>query len=537
MSRRQRRQSQNRYTPSSLSAEGAGSGFISELHSSGMLPIELATAAAFNGGATFTSVTDDSIPKEWKERGKKAWQYYIEEPLVKHCINAWRSFAVGDEIRIGCSDEEVAKEAQQFAAEMKLSAFVRDMILQLLTKGDAVGFKVKDKSGADILELVSVNPLSVEPKYEDGKLTEVTQQIEDDNGRAVGTPKTLPPEQVYHGKWDSPNYATHGNSMVLPAFPAIDMLRDYRRAERAIAKRWATPLRFIKVGGAYGSKLVMPDQAMLNQISQMINKMDPKTGLVVPFYVTVETYGTEGEVLKIEEKVKEVKEDVIVALGMSRSLVTGDGPNFATASISFQKMLVMIKDVKQFAKDILDWVFKDWREAKGYEDKPALQYGFNDLDPSDAIEFKKMLLELYDRKLISKRTMQMKMELDPDLESTNRAQEQGAISLYDLLDEKLIKPMTELVTAGVVTPEAIAKLLNLTADMIPKAPVTPAQAAQGGAYLRAQAAEDGRLCGDCKFYDDTRAYCPVLEEDMPFGSPACRFIDTPIKDVQPPIDA
>jgi hypothetical protein len=38
----------------------------------------------------------------------------------------------------------------------------------------------------------------------------------------------------------------------------------------------------------------------------MVNKMDLKSGSVVPFYVTVETHGTEGQILNVEDKVKEV---------------------------------------------------------------------------------------------------------------------------------------------------------------------------------------------------------------------------------------
>ncbi len=142
---------------------------------------------------------------------------------------------------------------------------------------------------------------------------------------------------MLHLKWDAPSFSPRGNSLVLPAFQSIELLRDYRRAEQAIAKRWATPFRLIKVGGAFGQKMVMPDQKMLDQVRERVNKMDLKSGLVVPFYVTVETHGTDGQVLNVEDKVKEVKEDIVVALGLSRSLVTGDGPNFATASVSLRR--------------------------------------------------------------------------------------------------------------------------------------------------------------------------------------------------------
>ena len=244
---------------------------------------------------------------------------------------------------------------------------------------------------------------------------------------------------------------------MLPAFQSIELLRDYRRAEQAIAKRWTTPFRLLKVGGAFGQKMVMPDQKMLEQVRDMVNKMDLKSGLVVPFYVTVETHGTEGQVLKVEDKVQEVKEDIMVALGLSRSLVTGDGPNFATASVSLQKMLVMIQEIKQAARIILDWIFDDWLELKGWGEQ-TIQYLFNDLDPSDAVDFKRMLIELYDRKLISRESLQLKMGLDPEIESANREVERKDV---DLMDTSQVKPIVDMVLAGLITVEQAQEMLGL----------------------------------------------------------------------------
>ena len=45
--------------------------------------------------------------------------------------------------------------------------------------------------------------------------------------------------------------------MVTPAFESIELLRDYRRAQRAIAKRRTIQLRFILVGSKYGDKVIM----------------------------------------------------------------------------------------------------------------------------------------------------------------------------------------------------------------------------------------------------------------------------------------
>ena len=183
------------------------------------------------------------------------------------------------------------EEATDASERLRVTQFVKDMILQLLVKGDAVGFKRFAKGGQDIAEVVCVNPISVKVKYAEGELIEAKQVPEDTPGAES---IDMPVEQVIHLKWDAPAFSPRGNSLVLPAFQSIELLRDYRRAERAIAKRWATPFRLLKVGGAFGQKMVMPDQRMLEQVRDMINKMDMKSGLVVPFYVTVETHGTDG---------------------------------------------------------------------------------------------------------------------------------------------------------------------------------------------------------------------------------------------------
>jgi len=352
----------------------------------------------------------------------------------------------------------------------------------------------------------------------DVTLVEMHQYPED--SPVAGEGLSLPIEQVIHLRWDAPPFSPRGNSLVLPAFQSIELLRDYRRAEQAIAKRWATPFRLIKVGGAYQQRVITPDQKMLQNIRDLVNKMDMKSGLVVPFYVTVETHGAEGSVLNVEEKVREVKEDIIVALGLSRSLVTGDGPNFATASVSMQKMLVMIRELKQVARQVLDWVVTDWLAISGH-DKATVQYLFNDLDPSDAVEMKKLLLDLYDRKLISRSSLQMKMELDPEVEAANRSREQAGL---DQLDATQIKPIADLVMLGVLDPEEARSFLGLGPK--PATPEAAAAKALGGPAARAYAEE--ALCDECRHFAEADNRCAVQQAETTFDARACRFFDSTV---------
>ena len=475
----------------------------------------LATVAALDASIFGALNPDEAIPAAWEDRARRAWEYYLEEPLVKNCVNSWRTFAVGDEIKIAAEDEDLKWAAIEARDRLKVSQFVKDMILQLLVKGDAVGFKRYAKDGGEIEEVVCVNPVSVKVKYAEGDLVEAKQVPENTPGAEA---IDLPVEQVIHLKWDAPAFSPRGNSLVLPAFQSIELLRDYRRAERAIAKRWATPFRLLKVGGAFGQKMVMPDQKMLEQVRDMVNKMDMKSGLVAPFYVTVETHGAEGVALNVEDKVKEVKEDIVVALGLSRSLVAGDGPNFATASVSMQKMMVMIREIKQAARRLLDWIFDDWMALHGHEDK-SLQFLFNDLDPSDAVDFKKLLIELYDRKLISRSSLQIKMDLDPDIEASNRESESRRV---DLMDEKQVKPVTDMVIAGILSVPQARRMLGIPDD---DSELPAAEAALGLPAAMTASAVAGAICDECSHFNASDNRCRVHNADRAFDAPACRFLD------------
>jgi hypothetical protein len=479
-----------------------------------MIGSNMGTAAELNSSAFSAQSVSDAIPKTFEERAAKAWQFYTEEPIVQNAINSWRTFAIGDEIQFNCDDEDVKWEAREFAARVQLNKLIKDSVLQCLVKGETVCFKRPTKDGKDIEEVVCVNPISVKVKYENGKLVEAKQTPETGSGEPID----LPLEQTLHIKWNAPSYAPRGNSMVVTAFESIELLRDYRSAERAVAKRWTTPLRFIQVGGQFGQKTIVPDQRSLNSVRDMLNRMDMKAGLVVPFYVKAETYGTEGQVLDTEKKIKEIKEDIIIALGLAKSLITGDGPNFATASIGMQKMIVMLKEIKQVARDILNWIFADWQKLKGYEDK-SINYIFNDLDLTNEVDLKKLYIELFDRKLISKNSLQIKMDLNPEVEDSQTEAESK--KPYDLSDNKTAETVMKFLESGVISIGKAQELFGFdkekdrpaTADWNYRPPMVTG------------AVEFDTICDECEFFDDENNWCDANNRDTRFDSRVCNSFE------------
>jgi len=483
-------------------------------------PSRMGTAAALAPNLFEKHGVKDSIPAEWHERAAKAWEYYLEEPIVSNTINSWRVFALGDEVGVSSEDETTQDQARDMFYRLDLNSFVKDMILQLLVKGDCIGYLKRTPEGDDLAKVVCVNPVSVKLKFVGGTLTEATQRKEMADGTfdAGDGGVSLALDQMLHIKWNAPEFSPRGNSLVLPAFESIELLRDFRKAERAIAKRWTTPLRFIQVGGQFGDKVIMPSQKMIDTLRGELNKMDLKSGLVVPFYVKAETYGNEGHVLDTERKVKEVKEDILVALGMARSIVTGDGPNFATASVSMQKMVIMLKEIKQAARRILDWVFYEWMELKGLD--ADVDYEFSDLDLTSEVDQKRLLIDLYDRNLISKNTLQAKMDLNPEVESANRAKEQRLLDMnWD------IKDVTALVQLAIMSPASARKLLGLEDAAEDQTIQQDEQQAVEAMYAdaAAKARASGDTCSECLHFDEDANRCRVLERDASLFDPACRF--------------
>jgi len=133
-----------------------------------LTPDQLAAAAALDPGAFRRLNVEEAVPRTWEERARLAWEYYTEEPIVKNAVNAWRTFAIGDEVGLNCEDESIEAEVNDFAERVGLDAFVRDMVLQLVVKGDCVGYKTYTEKGDEIAAVQCINPVSVRLRHVQG---------------------------------------------------------------------------------------------------------------------------------------------------------------------------------------------------------------------------------------------------------------------------------------------------------------------------------------------------------------------------------
>jgi len=176
-------------------------------------------------------------------------------------------------------------------------------------------------------------------------------------------------------------------------------------------------------------------------------------------------------------------------------------------------MVIMLKEIEQVAREMLDWIFDDWQELKGYGDK-YLQYIFSDIDLTNEVEVKKLLIELYDRNLISKNTIQTKMDLNPDVERSNRTKEGTLVDMtWDLKD------IVSLVQMGVMSVDTAREMLGLDRSKESGRVKTDEKKESEGIYATASF---DTTCDSCAFFDAENNRCLVTGEDRRFDQKACR---------------
>jgi len=165
----------------------------------------------------------------------------------------------------------------------------------------------------------------------------------------------------------------------------------------------------------------------------------------------------------------------------------------------------------------LAWIYDDWKELQGVEEN--VQYFFSDMDLSDEKEVRKMLIELYDRNLISKNTLQTKMDLNPQIEKSNREQEKSIVDMtWD------VKDIVSMVQLGIMSVETSQEILGLSPEQESKRTKKSEASDLSDMYVSGEVfnTEEENVCGDCVYWDGSSNHCSVHLTEKSFDDLICR---------------
>jgi len=416
-----------------------------------------AVAAAINPYGNATGTSEVSVPKNWIDRVKKSREYAKNVDALAMLIKLRRSFLIGDGIRLRVEgDPEATERLRDFAQKIMLNDRVSKAFRNCLESGEAIAFKKFD--GSDFQKLRLINNLSVSYEMEDDEITSLTQY----NGVAgVGAKKIaewsgIDLENFLVLRNDADDWDTRGEPATLQAFPAIVTYQNYGKAENTLARRFATVIRILKIGGIFGNTFVNPKAADITDAKTKLDALTNEEALVAPWHWDVKTYGAEGAIIDVPPRMKFQVARICWALGFQTFFVDGASA-LAGARVLLKASRYQIIHDTLMIRELLDWFFDPEILAQAGIDADAkVSYQFTGLSVDDEEWVAREDREMYLSGAMSRYTWMTRRGLDPDFENERIATED-----VNLPPTMSFGELSALVGAQAIDPATAAALINL----------------------------------------------------------------------------
>lgn len=134
-----------------------------------------------------------------------------------------------------------------------------------------------------------------------------------------------------------------GTSIVLRCLKRLLYQDKLYEAQYAIADAHVNPKWIWKLGqaGDLSTGGYMPTEEDLDAFRELLVQAnnDPIFTIITHYAVNVDAVGLAGKILPIQPELQQIKDDILTALFSNEAVTTGQGPNFATASVAFRAMM------------------------------------------------------------------------------------------------------------------------------------------------------------------------------------------------------
>lgn len=118
------------------------------------------------------------------------------------------------------------------------------------------------------------------------------------------------------------------------------------------------------------------------------------------------------------DKYKEVNDDILMGLGITRVLLDGQGSNFSTAWVSILSLMQRLEMARNLVKNWLEKEYKQIAEDNNFPACPTIR--FDKLSLRDDAYMKNVILSLYDRGLLSGETVLTESGYQIDVEAARK---------------------------------------------------------------------------------------------------------------------
>ena len=134
-----------------------------------------------------------------------------------------------------------------------------------------------------------------------------------------------------------------GTSIILRCLKSLLYSDKLRESNYIVADGHINPKWIWKLGqaGDLSNGGYMPTEEDLAAFRDLLvsSNNDPLFTIITHYAVQVEAVGLNGKLLPINQEFQQIENEILTALFLNKALTTGDGPNYASASVAFRALM------------------------------------------------------------------------------------------------------------------------------------------------------------------------------------------------------
>lgn len=298
--------------------------------------------------------------------------YYHKNGLIMRVVNIIRDFGIGEpELNFPTKNTKAKKVITEFNKRINITEILKDMMFELALTGNCVGYNRGNRIDIYPITRVKVTSLIVDNKpilqYINDFSDDIDIDITDDlaskleesypvevvEGMKKNKDKiTLNTKNTFFSKTNSSRYEAYGVSFLIPAFDELSHKNLLKEAEKATASGIID--KILKIG--VGDKDHSPTQPEIDFYKNLIGDKKGSLKVTVPYFVDFEWIEPTTDIFGVE-KFEQVDKDLLSALGVSLTLIRGEGGgNYSEGVIS---VAGLIKSIDSLRSDI-PGIIREW---------------------------------------------------------------------------------------------------------------------------------------------------------------------------------
>lgn len=331
--------------------------------------------------------------------------YYHKNGLIMRTVNIIRDFGVGQiTINYPTKNKKVRKVIEEFNERVDIEKVLRDILFEITLTGNCAGYN-RDGERIDIYPItqVEVSPLIIDNNplliYKNDFMMddygnageELVEYLESAypkevvEGIKAGKDKImLNVENTFFSKINSSRYEPYGVTFLLPAFDELAHKTMLKEAEKSTAS--AIIEKILRIG--VGDKEHQPTDTEVNFYNKLITGQKGALKVTVPYFVDIKWIEPDSTIFG-KEKFEQVDKDLLSALGVSLTLIRGEGGgNYSEGIISISGLIKTIESIRSGIPDIVNKWYKQELQRNNFNESlaPTIELSKVEIDNTARVE-------------------------------------------------------------------------------------------------------------------------------------------------------